>query len=136
MRTGGIVSSLRVAGSFKVLSIFFICAALLLLTSSAVRASTQGEESDGSEVVSDKSLSAPTSSTTEEESDPSGYWTEERMRSAIPADRFDEDQVYPDASSELLAPEDQVGEDLSDPVAPTEPTTQTQANAPVPATAE
>ena len=58
------------------------------------------------------------------------------MRSAIPADRFDEGQVYPDASSELSTPEDQVEEDLSDPVSPTESTTQTQANAPVPATAE
>jgi hypothetical protein len=108
----------------------------LLLTSSAVRASVQDEGSDGSEVVSNEPLSSSTSSTTEEESDPSGYWTEERMRSAIPADRFDEDQVYPDASSELSTPEDQVGEDLSDPVSPTEPMTQTQANAPVPATAE
>lgn len=99
-------------------------------------ASPIADDDTGDQPVSANAPSVDLSRSSARELDPTGYWTEEKMRSAIPADKlapefYQTDTNPSDERSKRLS----LGEDLSDPVYPELSPGQQTRNAVVPSTA-
>lgn len=82
-------------------------------------ASPIADDDTGDQPVSANAPSVDLSRSSARELEPTGYWTEEKMRSAIPADKlapefYQTDTNPSDERSKRLS----LGEDLSDPVYP------------------
>lgn len=105
-----------------------------LVAPTTLAATSSGELADGQPV----STSAPAlqySRSSSQESDAAGYWTEEKMRTAIPAEELAPEPNQDDRPQAVESDETIVGEDLSHPIYPQSPPERQVRNEVVPATA-
>lgn len=109
---------------------------VVCLAVSAAHAAPPSDDLSGDRPVSMSAPTIPFSERGSQEIDPAGYWTEERMRSAIPADELASDSTKRDAVYPMNR-SIKVGErgDLSHPVLPQTSPERSTLNAAVPATA-
>lgn len=123
--------TLPVTALFAILALF---AGFMMPTA---QASPIADDGTGDQPVSTSapSVNSPRSST--QELDPTGYWTEEKMQSAIPADELASGfyQTYTNNPSSQQSKRVSLGEDLSDPVYPELPSAIQTKSAVVPSTA-
>ncbi len=122
--------TLPVSALFAILALF---AGFMMPTA---HASPIADDGTGDQPVSTSapSVNSPRSST--QNLDPTGYWTEEKMQSAIPADELASGFYQTDTKpSSQQSKGVSLGEDLSHPVYPELPTVTQTRNAVVPSTA-
>ncbi|MEW6943505.1 hypothetical protein V3M81_09475 [Trueperella pyogenes] len=123
----------------QALSVSTLLATLALFVGFVIppaHASPIADDDTGDQPVSANAPSVNLSRSSARELEPTGYWTEEKMRSAIPADKlapefYQTDTNPSDERSKRLS----LGEDLSDPVYPELSPGQQTRNAVVPSTA-